>query len=403
MRVLVAPAHVVVNPLYGSEPAWAYNLISRLTKNFNIQMYVVCGSSINTAYLNSNNIKTFNVGFTKGNLINRGLFYFKCYNIAKKIYKNTDLVHHMFPFGFRAGFNLLAVFGHLRNKQFIIGPIQYYQEYGDITDYIWVTGKKNINAKISFIFDNIIYKLSKSSLNIFHEITLKEAETLVFDSKKTAKLYKRLYSDLLKYKNLEIIPPGIEIENFRYVPPIKKEYFEILTMGPLLKRKGIQYLIKAMPLILREYKNVRLKIVGDGPYRWELIRLVKKLSLNDIVSFEGRIPRDRIINYYGNCDVYVHPSLSDTFPSTIREAMSVGRPVIATNIGFVDEHIANGVTGFIVPKADTEAIANKVLVLLSDEELRLKIGLKARNYARKEFSWDKIARQWYRVYNEAIL
>jgi glycosyltransferase involved in cell wall biosynthesis len=140
--------------------------------------------------------------------------------------------------------------------------------------------------------------------------------------------------------------------------------------------------------------------VGDGPFKGELVRLVKKLSLNDEVRFEGLVPRNELAKYYASCDVYVQPSLSETFPSTIREAMSVGRPVIATRVGFVEEHVIDGVNGFLVPRGDVEEIANKVLLLLSDEDLRLRMGAKAREYAERNFDWEEIVTNWHNIYQK---
>jgi glycosyltransferase involved in cell wall biosynthesis len=332
MKVLVSPAHVFLNPIYGSELSWAYNVVARLARHFSIQLDVVCGKADNLTLPSC--VRVFEVGFDRGGLMSRVLFYYRCYNVAKRLCKDADVVHHMFPFGFRAGLNLLAVFGHLREKPFIIGPIQYPQEYSDVTDYEWVSGRRGLRAKLSYGLEGAIARLISQPIGILHELTLREAEALIFDSRKTLRLYEGLYPDLLKGKVLEIIPPGVETEIFKYAPPVKKDYFEIMTAGYLLKRKGVQYLIEAMPLILREFKDVRLRIVGDGPFKGELVRLVKRLSLDDEVRFEGLVSGDELAKYYASCDVYVQPSLSETFPSTIREAMSVGRPVVATKVGF---------------------------------------------------------------------
>jgi glycosyltransferase involved in cell wall biosynthesis len=398
MKVLVSPAHTFLNPTYGSEVSWAYNIVTRLAKHFGVQLDAVCGKADGLTLPSC--VRVFEVGFERGDSTNRALFYFRCYGMAKRLCGSADVVHHMFPFGFRVGFNPLAIFGRLKDKPFIIGPIQYPQEYSDVTDYEWVSGRRGLRAKLSYGLESAIAKSISQPIGVLHELTLREAEALVFDSRKTLRLYEGLYSDLLKGKVLEVIPPGVETETFKYAPPVKKDYFEIMTAGYLLKRKGIQYLIDAVPLILKEFKDVKVRIVGDGPLKSELVRLVKRLSLDDKVRFEGLVPRDELAKYYANCDVYVQPSLSETFPSTIREAVSVGRPVIATKVGFVEEHIIDGVNGFLVPKEDVEEIANKVLLLLSDEDLRLKMGAKAREYAERNFDWNKIATMWYNTYSK---
>jgi len=398
MKVLASPAQTFLDLSYGSEVSWAYNIMIRLAEDYGVKIYAICGEAADLHL--PQNIRLFKVGFSKGDLLNRGLFTLRNYNLARRLVRGVDLVHHMFPFGFRTSFNPLAVFGRLREKPFIIGPIQYPQEYSDITDYEWLSGRRGLKARLSYSLENTIVKLISRPINILHEVTLKEAEALVFDSKKTLRLYDSLYPDLLRGKVLRVIPSGVETETFKYVPPVKKDYFEIMTAGYLLRRKGIQYLIEAMPLILRELKDVRLRIVGDGPFKGELMRLVKRLSLDDKVCFEGLVPRSELVKYYANCNVYVQSSLSETFPSTIREAMSVGRPVIATRVGFVEEHIIDGVNGFLVPRGGVEEIANKVLLLLSDEDLRLRMGAKVREYAERNFDWNKIVTMWYNTYSK---
>jgi glycosyltransferase involved in cell wall biosynthesis len=194
--------------------------------------------------------------------------------------------------------------------------------------------------------EHAMMRFIQKLIEILHEVTLSEAEALVFDSRKTLEQYRRLYSDILRGKALEVIPPGVEIDQFKYVPPIKKDYFEILTVGYLLKRKGIQYLIYAMPAIVKENEHVRLKVVGSGPCEGELVKLVKELHLEEHVKFVGYVPRQELPMVYAGCDVYVQPSLSETFPSSIREAMSTGRPIVGTFVGFIDEHIREGFNGF---------------------------------------------------------
>ena len=399
MRVLVAPAHIYLTPLRGSEAAWAYNIVSRIAENFNVQVDAICGRSDKVAL--PPNVKTFEIGFNKGDLISRGLFYYRCFSIAKKLYKNADLIHHMLPFGFKAGFNPLAVFNHLKNKPFVIGPIQSPPEFSDITDYMLWTGRTGLNAEVLYFFENTLKALTSRPLSIMHELTLREAEALIFISARTLKLYEKFYSDILKDKILKIIPPGVETDHFRYSPPPKKDHILLLTVGRLLKKKGIQYLIMAMPLILKEHKNIKLMIVGDGPYKINLIRLVKQLSLQEYVEFRGHVPRYELPNLYSLSDIYIQPSLYGGFSASM-EAMSCGRPVIATDMDYVTEYVHDGVNGIVIKRADIETIASSVCRLLNDEDLRLRMGLNARKYAEEVFDWNRIVRKWHEIYEKII-
>jgi len=311
-------------------------------------------------------------------------------------------VHHMFPFGFRRGFNPLATFGCLRKKPFVIGPIQYPQQYSDVTDFAWTSGKGDVWTGLLYHTESATVSLTSKPLEQLHKFTLEEAEALVFDSERALELYKRQYGDILGGKLLKVISVSVEKEFFVKSARVKKDMFEILTVGYLLKRKGIQHLIQAMSTIVEEFGNVKLKVVGNGPYKENLMRLTKELSLGEYVEFSDYVPRHELPKIYANCDVYVQPSLSENFPSAIREAMAAGRPVVATDVGVIGEYVKDGVTGCLVSPKSSEALARKIIDLLSDKELRFKMGQKARKYAEENFNWDKLAEAWYKTYTRLV-
>jgi len=401
MKVLVAPAHVFLKEGYGSEVACAYNIISALSTSFSVQMHVICGEGT----LKGSNVDLFNVGFSEGDLHSRGLFVYRYYQMAKKFLEKVDLVHHMFPFDFRAGFNPLAVFGHLKNKPFIIGPIQYPQEFSDITDYIWASGKRGIWARLSYRIEGVIRNLALEPLEELHKLTLTEAEALVFDSNTTLELCRENYADLLNSKLLKVIPAGVETEFFiptNFTDCTKKDRFEILTVGYLLRRKGVQYLIRAMLDIVEEVENVKLRVVGTGPYMKNLMRLTQELSLEKHVEFSDYVPRHELRRVYANCDVYVQPSLSEAFPATIRESMAAGRAVVATDVGVVREFVKDGTNGCLVPPKSSRKLAREISDLLINEERRAKIGREARRYAEENFNCDSLAEAWYTTYSRLV-
>jgi glycosyltransferase involved in cell wall biosynthesis len=96
----------------------------------------------------------------------------------------------------------------------------------------------------------------------------------------------------------------------------------------------------------------------------------------------------------------VHSSLAETLPSAIREAISVGRPIVTTNVGVIDEYLKDGENGFLINKTDEYEFAEAIAKLLSDENLRYKIGLNNRRYALEKFSLRNIIKQWLEVYEE---
>lgn len=161
--------------------------------------------------------------------------------------------------------NLLAVLNGLGRKPFIIGPIQYPQVFEEYS--------------YSKRLEKHVVRAFSKPVGIMNVKTLAVSDALVFDGKKALDLYKRTYHDLIEGKKLVVIPAGIEIEKFRYTRPLAKKYLELLAVGYLVKRKGIQYLLQVMTLIIREFRNVRLRVIGSGPYEFTLKKWLRNLVL----------------------------------------------------------------------------------------------------------------------------
>jgi glycosyltransferase involved in cell wall biosynthesis len=329
-KILIAPSNTLIGPDIGSEASWTYDIIRGLAEYYKI--IAIAGKST----VKINNATIIETGITKRDIFNSSLFFLKIYLIGLKFINNVDILHHMFLSYTDGQINPLAK----HSKRFIIGPIQLSFKYYRMEE-----------NKI----DAIIRKFSK----IYGIITskqkienLEKASTLVFDAYKTFDILKKNFRFInFKNKIIKIIPPSIDTDLFSYSEPVKKDYYELFTAGALNKRKGIDLIIRSLKILEKEGFNVVLKIAGDGPERKNLEILAKKLGLNNVI-FLGHIQRKALINLYRNCDVYVQSSFAETLPSTIREAMSVGRPIVTTNVGVIDEYLRNGENGFLINKRD---------------------------------------------------
>ena len=392
INVLVSPAHLVLSDVRGSESTWALNIMRYVNNNYEEVFFdAVCGSIELQKHIPRLAIYSLmgECSSSLDELYRRHLyklsFMGSYYNLCRRLLrqKSFHVVHHMFPFGFRVGLNPLAVLGGLGCKPFVVGPIQYPQLFEE--------------AKLSKKLERRVMRVFSKPIGAMNVKTLDRSDALVFDSRKTLDLYKQTYNDRIRHKKLVVIPAGIETEIFRFTRPPAKEYLNLLTVGYLVERKGIQHLLMAMTFI-GDSRDVRLKIVGSGPYESTLKRIAKKLGIEEKVTFEGYISRSNITRYYAGCDIYVHPTLSETFPYAIKEAMAVGRPIVATRVGFVDEHIKDGVHGYLVPPREPKALADVIMKLLGDAELRHRMGSNARQYVEENLRWDRIAKKWYELY-----
>jgi glycosyltransferase involved in cell wall biosynthesis len=377
-KILIAPSNTLIGPDIGSEASWTYDIIRGLAEYYKI--IAIAGKST----VKINNATIIETGITKRDIFNSSLFFLKIYLIGLKFINNVDILHHMFLSYTDGQINPLAK----HSKRFIIGPIQLSFKYYRMKE-------NKIDASIRKF--SKIYGIITSKQKIEN---LEKASTLVFDAYKTFDILKKNFRFInFKNKIIKIIPPSIDTDLFSYSEPVKKDYYELFTAGVLDKRKGIDLIIRSLKILEKEGFNVVLKIAGDGPERKNLEILAKKLGLNNVI-FLGHIQRKALINLYRNCDVYVQSSFAETLPSTIREAMSVGRPIVTTNVDVIDEYLRNRENGFLINKRDEYEYADAIAELLSDENLRIKIGLNNRRYAIEKFSVRNVIKQWLEVYEE---
>ncbi len=110
----------------------------------------------------------------------------------------------------------------------------------------------------------------------------------------------------------------------------------------------------------------------------------------------------RLVLWYQAADVYIHAAREDNFPNTVLEALACGTPVVATAVGGIPEQIDDGVTGFLVPKGDSQAMAQRVTELLTNNELRLRMGQQAAETAKQRFGLERQVNEYLNWYEEVI-
>lgn len=168
------------------------------------------------------------------------------------------------------------------------------------------------------------------------------------------------------------------------------------TVGTLNIQKGIQYLIAAMPLILKEFPETRLEIVGEGPYRRHLEKQIKKMKLAGAIQLTGFIKdiEEKLLDF----DIYVQPSLSESFGLAILQAMAAGVPIVATNTGGIPEVVTTGKTGILVQPAKPEALAGGILTLLRDTRKAKEMGHLASEDVKIKFNLPDMVKETEKVY-----
>jgi phosphatidylinositol alpha-1,6-mannosyltransferase len=179
-------------------------------------------------------------------------------------------------------------------------------------------------------------------------------------------------------------------------PSSLKTGHSILFVGRLVRRKGADDLIDAFRSISQDFPDWRLEIIGDGPERKRLERLVADLGLGERVEFFGSLRGRPLYDRYRLCDVVAMPSkrLSDDvegFGTVFLEAGIFGKPSVGTFSGGIPESIVDGETGILVREGDAMQLETVLGSLLSDPELRLRMGRNARERVLRDFTWEQSA------------
>ena len=163
----------------------------------------------------------------------------------------------------------------------------------------------------------------------------------------------------------------------------------VMAVGRLSAEKGHTYLLQAAGLVAARCRNLRLVIVGDGPLHAELVGEARELGIRERVFFLGY--RADALALIAQCDLLANPSLGEALGNVVLEAMALGKPVIGTRAGGVQELIRDGETGLIVPAADSPALAAAICRLIDDSEEAHSMGERGRARVLSEFTVERMA------------
>lgn len=211
-------------------------------------------------------------------------------------------------------------------------------------------------------------------------------------------------SNFITEKTKNEINPIITLNNFVRLLNYKViKNNNLLFLGRIEKVKGVEYLILGLPDIINKFPDTKLTVVGDGGYLEEMIKLTKRLNMQNSVIFTKKVNHDEIEKYYHNACIVILPSIwPEAFGKVGVEAMSAGRPVIATNVGGIPEWLNDGRTGYLIDKENSDQITNAVIKLLSNRKLLKDMGNNARLQAEK-YNVDKYVKELEKIYKSVIL
>lgn len=291
---------------------------------------------------------------------------------------------------------------HAHNEHgFTTNVAALLSRYHDIPLVLSSHGRLVFDARISDGFQRIYWRTVGKWI-----LTHAQRITVVTPSEK-----KRLVSELeLDPAVIDLLPVGVDLAHWDALSQSNLEPFPglqrlagrkvILTAARLIKPKGIQYLIRAMPEVVKGCPQAVCLIAGAGDYEGQLRALTSQLELSHHVHFYGLLSDTELAQCYQAADVFVLPSLGEGQPVCIMEAWAFSKPVVATRIDGVVDYFED--VTVLVEAGQPQALAQAILGVLEDGGRAARLGAQGRSLMESAFSWDRIAQRMIDTYEQAL-
>lgn len=246
--------------------------------------------------------------------------------------------------------------------------------------------------------------------NFLKKKLLNNVTKIIAISNDNKKILQKLYPE--QAKKVEMIHNGIDItwwqsqllrftdDDFHHIKEglfkAKLDSLIVITVAELHERKGIKYLLQAIPEIVEKFANIKFVIIGDGPDRANLEHLAEKLKISDNVIFLGK--QKEIPKLLKSSNIFVLPSRREGFGLVNLEAMITPLPIIATKAGGIPEIVKDKETGILIEPENSEELTKALIKLIADPKLREKYSLAAYDRVTKSFDARIMAKEYEKAY-----
>ena len=227
-----------------------------------------------------------------------------------------------------------------------------------------------------------------------------------------ANLLKTIWTHLgIPNNKVEVIPFGVDLKTFnpqvdgyemRKKLKIEDDEIALISTRILHHHYNVESFIRAIPLILKSFRNVNFIIKGEGPQRAYLKNLADTLGISEHTRFVGLVPHSQMANYLKAADIYISTCFIDTTSVSLLEAMACGLAPIVTDIAGNREWITDGINGLLFPHRSPQALAEKAIKLIKNEDLRKRFGERCFQTVKQRASWTESVSKMERVYESII-
>ena len=374
----------------GRDPA--YWILKELDKNDKFKVYSTANKVVDSSCFK--NIEFLTLGYKGDIQIQKPGYNYRIYKAYKKVKDEVKIIHHCEKFQPQKGYNLIPVLSNIKDQHFIIGPAEVRHKVFK-EDFLAHVGG------LSRFFKEFIY-LNRNNMDKVFELlfnkTIERADRIIVPNETT----KNEYSKYISSDKIEIINFGVDLSIYRkYKYNADENNYNIVYAGSALERKGVKYLLEAIPLIKKQFPDVKLHLRTTGYKVEEYKKIINELGISENVVFHGRLELNKYLELLSKSRLICLPTLSDSYCYIVLDAICLGIPVVATTECKCDDLFENGEIGIKVEPRSSEQLADAILKLFNDFELCKKFsenGLKK----REKFDYAKVIPKYVELYEKYI-
>jgi glycosyltransferase involved in cell wall biosynthesis len=257
---------------------------------------------------------------------------------------------------------------------------------------VWITSRRDLGFKRKRIYDKIF------------RLTSKDCKKCIANC--NAVKERMIQQENLPPEKIEVIYNGLDLSEYQQILKTKplREELGVVNSAPLVglianfnfEIKGHIYFLGAVKKILEKVPDAKFVLVGDGPLRPRYEEVARELNIKKDVYFLGK--RADVPTIISNLDVSVLSSTNEGFSNVIMESMAAGKPVVATKVGGSKEMVSDGITGYLVPPADSQAMAGAIISLLQNPDKAIAMGSAGREVVKEKFTVETMVKKYEELY-----
>ena len=370
-------------------------ILNKLDSDDRFKVYSTANKVLDSSCFKS--IDFLTLGYKGDIQIQKPGYNYAIYKAYNKVKNDVDIIHHCEKFQVGKAFNSIPLLSDITDKTFLIGPIEIPHAIFEDDFLAETKGFEKLSTKLVYHSRGALGKIFK----VLFKKTIEKADKLIVCDAAV----KRELSKYISPNKIEIINYGVDLSTYRgHEYDVGENNYNIVCITGAAERRGVEYLLRAIPLIKKHYPAVKLHMRTKGLKVEDYKKITKELGINENVVFHfERLDVDAYLNLISKSRLLCLPTLGDNYCYAVMDAMCLGVPVVTTNVctKCASELFDDGDIGIIVDPKNSEQLADAILKLFNDFELCIQFsgnGLKKRG----KFDTTKMVAKYIELYERYI-